>query len=412
MDTIHEEPASLITVEEPSRVLENKHLKNQTMKNQRFKDAVNVEFSNCTFNSVVFQSLSRCSFTKCEFSGCTFHRNLTNVKFVKCKHHRTNLTEIVLHECLFEKTQVSDVTAMFTNFDAVNFIDGEFSSRKTQKCSFMNCQFLRFNILPTTVLENATFTGTVFDALTIRESVFSDTNFKNCVFQTVNQTRSSFERCSFPYTSLKRCTFSDNQYTRCQYDHFVVKFSNLLRNSFEGSRMDHTSFERTNFSYNNLTKGVFYNIKFTFCVTRDNCKTDAVFCNSEMLTSSQMEVVCGFKPGFKSTDAYQYRIKLLSANGGALVLPDQVVTVSHGAPSATFLVSYDLLNMATMIQIEKTSNTTFGNIFNYSASNEEIINHIRIDDKMYMHGKKRINGKEYIGFIANKSTRGVRSKSL
>lgn len=412
MEPIREEVETDSTLSDASRILQNENIKNQTIKNKRFKDAVSVEFANCSFNSCMFQSLSRCSFTMCEFVGCTFHKNVTNVKFVQCKHKESNFTQITLQDCLFEKTLLSNITAMFSKFDAVNFIDGELSSKRAQKCTFMNCQLTRFNILAGTLLENATFTGTEFDSLTIRQTNFTDTNFKNCSFKTINQTQSTFIRCSFPYTSLWKCTFNDNNFKRCKYDHFVVKFSNLLRNSFEGSKMDHTSFERTNFSYNKLDKGSFFNITFTFCITRDNNKKDAIFCNSEMLTSSQMAVICTFKDGFKSTDAYQYTINLVSPNGGELVVPNQLVAVAANSPSVTFLVSYDLLNLAAMVQVQKKSFSAFGSIFNYSASDEEVIRHLCIDDKMYLYGKKIINGYSFFGFIPPQRVRKIRSKSL
>lgn len=412
MDPIPEEVETTEESAPPSRILENITIKNQTMKNNRFKDAVNVEFTNCSFNSCVFQTLSRCSFSKCEFVGCTFHKNVTNVKFLQCKQRESNFTQIVLQDCLFEKTLLNNITAMFSKFDACKFIDGELSSKKTKKCTFTSCGLLRFNILPGTLFENATFTGTKFDSLLIRQTNFADTDFKNCKFKTINQTQSMFMRCSFPYTSLWKCSFNDNQFNRCKYDHFVVKMSNVLRNSFEGSTMDHTSFERSNFSYNNLEKGTFHNINFTFCTTRENNKKDATFCNSEMLTSSQIEVVCKFKDGFNSTDSYQYGIKLVSANGREMTVPNQIVTVAANAPSVTFLVSYDLLNLASMVQIIKTSTSAFGSIFNYSASDEEVIRHVCIDDKIYMYGKKIINGNTFFGFISPKSTRKIRSKSL
>jgi len=394
------------------RVIENKNMQKQSLKNTKVKHSVNVQFTNCSFDSVIFATLSRCKFTGCEFKGCAFSNDLKNVKFIQCKHHESNFTQILLVDCLFEKTQLSSVISMATTFDNCRFIDGEYSSHKTQQCKFLNTHLIRFNIMCSTQVENSTFTGCKFDTLTMRQVSFTDTHFKNCALTSVNQTQSSLLRCEFPYTSLYRCSLTDNKFIRCKYDHFDIKHSNVLRNSFEGSSMNHTKLERTNFSYNNMSSGSFYNINFTFCTTRDNNKKDAVFCNSEMLTSTKLNVTGLFNKDFSYVDSYQYCVKLVATNGGQMVLPDQTLTVQKDAPSVTFLVSYDLLNLAVMIQIEKTSNSTFGSIFNYSASNEEVFKEICIDNKVYLPGRKTINGKTYFGFIAPNARRKIRSKSL
>ena len=286
------------------------------------------------------------------------------------------------------------------------------ASQKTQNCTFTNNKFERFNFISNTHIVKAVFTGSSFDSLTIREVTFSDSSFKNCSFNQINQSTSQCIRCSFPYCSLFKCTYSDNKFVRCTYDHFTVKHSNLLRNNYEGSSMDHTTFERTNFSYNNLTKGSFYNINFTFCTTRDNNKTDAVFCNSEMLTSTNMEVLSYFKDDFTSRDSYTYHLKLIFPNGTTHPIQDQDVAVKDTAPSATFIVSYELLNACSVIQVTKTPNSTFGSLFLYSANEEEVFKHIMIDNKMYLLGKKIINGTNYVGFVPPVTIKKKRSNSL
>ena len=418
MDTITEEnqedEADVETTSPPTspRIIKNKKFVQKTLANTRVKTTVNSEFTDCKFQNIVFQHLKGCNFTGCEFSGCAFQKDLIGIQFIQCQHLKSTFTEIRLQDCIFEKTALIDITGMFSSFDTCHFMDGELSSRTIQNCSFHNTEFERFNILTNTHIIKATFSGTSFDSLTVREATFSDTAFKNCSFRSVNQSLSQFRRCSFPYCSLVKCTYSDNKFLRCTYDHFVVKKSNILRNNFEGSKMDHTVFERSNFSYNNLSKGSFYNINFTFCTTRDNRKKDAVFCNSEMLTSTKMQVVVFFKNEFAAQDTYLYNLKLLLPSSEVYTIPDQAVTAAANAESLSFSVPYEMLNACYLIQIEKVAQSTFSSLFNYSVNEEEIFKYIVIDEKVFMHGQLQINGTRYEGFIPPHSIKKKRTNSL
>lgn len=413
MESIPEEgDAQQSSPESSPRCVENKQFKGKTLSNTKIKDTVNSEFVNCNFSNILFQHLSGCRFTSCEFTGCVFQKDVKNCQFIQCRHQKSNLTSVRIRDCIFDKTALVELTAMFTVFDNCQFMDGEYSSQKTQNCKFLNVQFERFNILSSTSIVKGVFTGSTFDTLTIRDTSFVDSSFKNCRFKTVNQSQSQCVRCSFPYCSLFKCTYSDNKFIRCLYDHFNVKHSNILRNNFEGSSMDHTTFERTNFSYNNLSKGSFYNINFTFCTTRDNNKKDAVFCNSEMLTSTKMEVCAYFKDQFDSQDSYTYNLKLVFPNGETFLIPDQDMTVKGGAPSVSFVVSYELLNACSLMQVVKTSSSAFSSIFNYSQNEEEVFKHILIDDRMFLIGKKIINGTNFVGFIPPQVIKKKRCNSL
>jgi len=347
----------------------------------------------------------------CEFKGCVFGKNLINVKFIKCKHNQTNLTEITVQDCLFEQTEMLDITTVFCRFIHSVFMDGEFSSKKNQKCFFKHNTFTRFNFLPCTVFENATFIGTNLNHLTFRKVLLHNTSFKNCTFDSVNLTQSSFNICVFTYVDIIKSSVNDNLFLYCSYDNYNLNYTNILRNSFEGSSMNHTKFERSNFSYNNLEKGSFSNIIFTFCITRDNIKTDATFCNSEMLTSSNLEVKCYFKDGFENTDAYIYTVHLISGKGTVLNVSDQV-TCNVKTKTITFLLSYDLLNRTKIIKMEKAVNSTFGSFFPFSTNNEKVFKYIIIDDEMFLYGKKVINGKTILGFVHPPNKKKVRSKSL
>ena len=414
METITEvdETIEKTSPQNSPRIVKNKQFIQKMLTNTRVKATINSDFSECIFKNIVFQNLNGCKFTACEFTGCAFQKDLIGTHFIKCKHIRSNFTEIKLQDCVISKTALLDITAMFTMFDTCHFMDGELSSRTVQNCTFLNARFERFNILTNTHIIKGTFTGVSFDTLTIRESAFSDTAFKNCSFTSVNQSLSQFLRCSFPYCVLSKCTYNDNKFLRCRYDHFTVKHSNLLRNNYEGSSMDHTTFERSTFSYNNLLKGSFYNINFTFCTTRGNHKKDAVFCNSEMLTSTNMEVIAYFKEDFNSRDAYSYRLKLLIPTEGIVPIQGQDITVKSGTNSLSFIVPYERLNACYLIQVEKIPLSTFASLFNYSTNDDEILQYVEIDGKMFLNGTKKVNGKMYQGFIPPKPIKKKRTKSL
>tara|TARA_B110000211_G_scaffold3114_1_gene3723 strand:- start:24 stop:557 length:534 start_codon:yes stop_codon:yes gene_type:complete len=177
--------------------------------------------------------------------------------------------------------------------------------------------------------------------------------------------------------------------------------------------MDHVVFERSNFSYNDLCNGTFTNISFTFCVTRDNKKKDATFCNSEMLTSTQIDVTATFKREFVNQDSYTYEIKAIARNGIELTIPSHTVTVLANAPSVTFMVSYDILNQTGLLSVVKKPLSTFAAMFTFSNNIEEVVEFITINDKIYASGEKLINGKKHIGFLSATSTeKRFRSKSI
>ena len=411
MESIPEEPGPL---GDDKRVYENKTIEKKHFKDSEIKkDFINCSFLNCSFTGVIFKTLVKTTFEKCEFTKCVFYKDLKNVSFHQCKHTETNFTKITLTDCFFMRTGLIQTSVLFSTFDNCTFEDGEFSSPETKQSKFLNCKFTRYNVLNETKMTHSTFTGTEFNHLMVYESSFHSTSFKNCSFTTVNQRQCCFNVCDFPYSSVLKSTFSDNKFLRCNYSHFSIKHSNILRNSFQGSTMDHVLFERSVFSYNNLSEGKFYNLTFTFCTTRENKKKDAVFCNSEMLTSTQLAVTAHFKDNFEHREAYTYCLKLFSQTGSELPYLERFITVQEKAPSVAFLVSYDLLNQSSVLQVSKHSTSTFGGLFTFSANQEQVIKYITINEKCYMVGVKVINGNKISGFISDiEPKKRFRSKSL
>ena len=401
-----------IIEEKETKKIINKHISGEQYKHKQFVNCVSSEFSKCTFNGVTFQHLCRCSFNDCVFSNCLFTKDLVSVIFMKCEHSRSDFTKITISNSVFEKTGLHDITASFSTFDTVKFIDGELSSKKTINCVFHKNIFSRYNFLPNTFFSLTTFTGSCFEALSIRSSTFQDSGFKNCSFRNVNQTKTKNTLCSFLYCSVSKSTLTDNTFNNCKYDYFSVDESNILRNSFKGSSMDHTKFSKTDYSYNNLTNGSFNNIKFMFCSTRDNNKKDAVFCNSEMLTATDLEVKAVFQDSFESQHSYIYSLKAVFPTGRVLLIPDQAVVVKENAVSAIFMVKHDILKTASIIQIEKKSNSAFAGVFIFSNNTEEVFKYLEIENKLYFPGVKTINGTTFNGFLPQTSNRLARSYTI
>ena len=188
------------TIPEEKSVLENVLIKNQTLNNEEIeKHVLNSVYESCNFNNVIFKTLSRTKFVKCNFSDCVFHQNIKNCTFSNCIHKKSNFTKILLKDCVFTKTALHETVLMFSKFDNCCFKDGELSSNSTQQSVFLQNKFHRYNFLPQTKIENATFSDSSFESLSIRFVTVLDTVFKNCLFKRVNQSSSSYSRCSLSH---------------------------------------------------------------------------------------------------------------------------------------------------------------------------------------------------------------------
>jgi len=174
--------------------------------------------------------------------------------------------------------------------------------------------------------------------------------------------------------------------------------------------MNHTKFEQGQFSFNDLSDGLFENISFIFCDTKDNTKTDAVFKNSEMIQSTKRCVHAVFNDFFEAQNLYSYSLSIVYQNGVVENVTKIPTMVAEGASGVSFLVHSADLQNAKVLRVVKSCLSSFGSLFMFSQNEEEIVKLVQIDDILFFPGVCSINGKRVSGFVRSKNT-GIRKRS-
>jgi len=373
----------------------------------------NCEFADCVFRRCKFPSIMRTVFKTCEFLECvSTARHFQHTVWSRCAFVECVLESVTFSKCEFERTNCGWVMSRVT-VDNTKFVESSMDIR-AKSCILRNAMLERSRFPSSSCLLACTFDTVTLRGVTIHSARFDGTRYMKCVFDACNIGKNTkMVNCTWEYCTFKRGCVLDSELVGAQMVYTSYDATQFMRNDLYMGRIDHVTFKGGDFAYNNLQKAHLRDITFDACDTRDNRKTDTVFCNVDSKGKEIGDVVAWFKPEFKDyRTSYSYTLTGLSMIGTPVI--EVVVSCESNIQKwVTFPVKASLLRQSQMLQITKASTSTFASLLPFSAVSDEVVfSHLIVGDQMYIATRADVSGVEHVGFVPKPRILKQRSNSI